>query len=162
MRFGKVYIMVRVSCMLFLLFSVYMNAQTGEEVVVKRTIDTFFDGFHKGDTSIVASVMYKKAVLQTIVKTKEGQTLLRDEGLNGLLDAIANRPEDQKWDERLLDYDIKIDGLMANAWTPYEFWFNDAFSHCGVNSFQLMKSETGWKIIYLIDTRRKTGCSAAE
>ena len=162
MRFGKVYIMVRVSCILFLLFSVYMNAQTGEEVAVKSTIDTFFDGFHKGDASIVASVMYKKAVLQTIVKTKEGQTELRDEDLNALLDAIANRPDDQKWDERLLDYDIKIDGAMANAWTPYEFWFNDTFSHCGVNSFQLMKSETGWKIIYLIDTRRKTGCSKAE
>ncbi len=47
---------------------------------------------------------------------------------------------------------------MANAWTPYEFWYNGNFSHCGVNSFQLIKKDEKWKIIYLVDTRRKEGC----
>jgi hypothetical protein len=55
-------------------------------------------------------------------------------------------------------YNIQIDGAMANAWTSYEFWVNGSFSHCGVNSFQLFKDEGAWKIIYLIDTRRKEGC----
>lgn len=71
-----------------------------------------------------------------------------------MLNAIVTRTDDQKWDERLLHYNIQVDGNMANAWTPYEFWFNDAFSHCGVNSFQLFKNGDQWKIIYLIDTRR--------
>ena len=44
---------------------------------------------------------------------------------------------------------------MANAWTPYQFWFNDQFSHCGVNSFQLIKVDNTWKIFFLVDTRRK-------
>ncbi|UWX56421.1 hypothetical protein NYZ99_09635 [Maribacter litopenaei] len=57
-----------------------------------------------------------------------------------------------------MDYSIQIDGAMANAWTPYEFRINDNFSHCGVNSFQMVKLEGEWKIIYLIDTRRKEGC----
>ena len=162
MSFGKLHTMFRAPCIFFIFFSVFMQAQTVEEQAVKKTIDTFFAGFHKGDTSIVASVMYKKALLQTIYKAKDGQTILRDEDLSTLLNAIANRPDDQKWDERLLDYDIKIDGAMAHVWTPYEFWFNDTFSHCGVNSFQLMTSGTGWKIIYLIDTRHKTGCRKAE
>ena len=72
--------------------------------------------------------------------------------------AIANRSNDQKWDERLLDYSIQVDGNMANAWTPYEFWLNDTFCHCGVNSFQLFKDVAQWKIIYLIDTRRRSNC----
>ena len=55
-------------------------------------------------------------------------------------------------------YNIQIDGPMANAWTNYEFWVNDSFSHCGVNSFQLFNDQGSWKIIYLIDTRRKEGC----
>jgi len=76
------------------------------------------------------------------------------------MDAIANRTADQKWDERLLDYNIQVDGNMANVWTPYEFWFNGTFSHCGVNSFQLFNDNGNWKIIYLMDTRRKEGCNS--
>jgi hypothetical protein len=47
---------------------------------------------------------------------------------------------------------------MAAIWTEYSFYLGDKFSHCGVNSFQLFKDETGWKIIYIVDTRRKEGC----
>lgn len=162
MKFGKRNRMLRIAFVLLVFISISLNAQTNDEQQVKAAIDTFFDGFHKGDTSIVASVITKDALLQTIGNNREGKTVLRSEAMEGLMTAIANRPKDQKWDERLLDYDIRIDGAMANAWTPYEFWFNDAFSHCGVNSFQLFKSETGWKIIYIIDTRRRTGCTKAE
>ena len=69
--------------------------------------------------------------------------------------SILSIPENQKFEEKLLSFDIKIDGNMANAWTPYEFWFNDQFSHCGVNSFQLIKVDNAWKIFFLVDTRRK-------
>lgn len=47
---------------------------------------------------------------------------------------------------------------MANAWTNYEFWLNDEFHHCGVNSFQLLKEDDIWKIIYLVDIRRVEDC----
>ncbi len=47
---------------------------------------------------------------------------------------------------------------MANVWAPYEFYLNNDFSHCGVNYFQLFFDGIQWKIIYLIDTRRKQGC----
>jgi hypothetical protein len=47
---------------------------------------------------------------------------------------------------------------MATAWTPYKFYLDKTFSHCGVNAFQLFKSENGWKIISILDTRRKEPC----
>ena len=47
---------------------------------------------------------------------------------------------------------------MANVWTAYSFYFDGKFSHCGVNSFQLLKEAGEWKIFYLVDTRRKEGC----
>ena len=104
------------------------------------------------------SVMIDKFLTQTTYKDKEGNGMLVNEDSSKLIQAIANRPADQKWDERLLDYNIQIDGTMAHVWTPYEFWFNDQFSHCGVNSFQLFNDSGNWKIIYLIDTRRREGC----
>ena len=52
---------------------------------------------------------------------------------------------------------IKIDGALASVWTPYKFYSGATFSHCGANSFQLVKIDGAWKIQYIIDTRRK-GC----
>ncbi len=144
---------------LFLFVSTTIFGQTNEKREVKQAVDTFFEGFHKGDTAIMKTVMADKILMQTAYKNKEGKDILVTDDPNKLITAIADRPEDQKWDERLLDYSIQVDGNMANAWTPYEFWFNGEFSHCGVNSFQLFKDGDQWKIIYLIDTRRRSDCN---
>lgn len=144
---------------LFLFVSTTIFGQTNEKREAKQAVDTFFEGFHKGDTALMKTVMADKILMQTAYKNKEGKDILVTDDPNKLITAIADRPEDQKWDERLLDYSIQVDGNMANAWTPYEFWFNGEFSHCGVNSFQLFKDGDQWKIIYLIDTRRRSDCN---
>ncbi|WP_298238050.1 nuclear transport factor 2 family protein [uncultured Algibacter sp.] len=151
--------MTRVIVFLVLIITSTIEAQMEEKIKVKAAVDTFFEGFHKGDTTLMKSVMMNKVIIQTAYRNKEGKDILVNNELGKLINDIANRPDDQKWDERLLDYSIQVDGNMANAWTPYEFWFNDEFSHCGVNSFQLFKDGDQWKIIYLIDTRRKSTCN---
>ncbi len=150
--------MTRIIAYLCIILTSTLYAQEDEAIKVKAAVDTFFEGFHKGDTTLMKSVMIDKIFLQTTFINKEGINTLVTEKPSELINAIANRTSDQKWDERLLDYNIQIDGTMANVWTPYEFWFNDQFSHCGVNSFQLFNDNGNWKIIYIIDTRRRDGC----
>ena len=153
----KLYIMTRIILFLVIMMTATIQAQNEKEQV-KSTVDTFFEGFHKGDTALMKSVMIDKIFMQTAYTDKEGKDILVNDEPGKLVNAIVKRPADQKWDERLLDYRIQIDGNMANAWTPYEFWFNGEFHHCGVNSFQLFNDNGTWKIIYLIDTRRKSDC----
>ena len=150
--------MVLVILFFVMLITGNIIAQNSAEDDIKKTVETFFEGFHKGDTTLMKSIMMDKFTMQTAYKNKEGSDVLVTEESSTLINAIANRPKDQKWDERLLDFNIQVDGNMANAWTTYEFWFNDDFSHCGVNSFQLFHDNGQWKIIYLIDTRRAKGC----
>ena len=144
---------------LALLISSSIFAQNTNELEVKNTIIKFFDAFHKQDSVAIKELVSKDLKLQSIGKNREGVTQLRSEEFSAFLKSIVSIPKDQKFEEKLLDFKIRIDGDMANAWTPYEFWFNDKFSHCGVNSFQLVKLDGFWKIIYLIDTRRREGCS---
>ena len=151
--------MLRILLLCLCLSTTTMFAQNDETAKVKAAIDTFFEGFHKGDTTLMKTVMYGKFTTQTAFKDQNGNDVLRSGESTDLVKAIGNRPADQKWDERLLDYVIKVDNNMANAWTPYEFWRNGEFSHCGVNSFQLFNDNGQWKIIYLIDTRQRTGCN---
>jgi hypothetical protein len=151
--------MQKLILLIILFCSQFILAQSSPESQVRNTVETFFEGFHKGDTTLIKTVLADKVVLQTAFRNKEGKDMLRNDGdISNLLNAIGSRPIDQKWDERLLDYIIKVDENMANVWTPYEFWLNGKFSHCGVNSFNLFNDNGNWKIIYLIDTRRRSGC----
>lgn len=151
--------MTRIALLLALLISSSSFAQDSDEIDVKKTVIKFFDAFHKQDSIAIKELVSKDLKLQSIGKSKEGFTQLRNEEFSAFLKSIVSIPKDQKFEEKLLDFKIRVDGDMANAWTPYEFWFNGKFSHCGVNSFQLVKLEGVWKIIYLIDTRRREGCN---
>jgi hypothetical protein len=136
-----------------LLIGLISNAQKEE---VQKTIEIFFDGFHKRDTIKLKSVCSEKLVLQSISESVKG-TKFSEENRSDFYKSIATIPADVKFEEKILDYSIQMDGMMANAWTSYEFYINGKLSHKGVNSFTLFKEseELGWKIVHLIDTRRK-------
>ncbi|MEP0211914.1 MAG: nuclear transport factor 2 family protein [Cellulophaga sp.] len=141
-----------------ILFNVFVSAQANE-VDVKNTINLFFDAFHKQDSMQLKAVATNTVILQTIGVDKDGNTVLKTENYSDFIKNIVSIPKEVNFREKLTSYSIKVDGDMANAWTEYEFWLNGKFSHCGVNSFQLFKDKGKWKIIYLIDTRRKKGCN---
>ena len=145
---------------LLIMFSLVfkVNAQRSETENVKATIIEFFNAFHKQDTIALKVMVKDDIIMQSISVNKEGKTILQENDYNQFLKIIASIPKDQTFEEKLLDFSIQVDGKMANAWIPYEFWFNENFSHCGVNSFQLVKEHKIWKIIYLIDTRRRNDC----
>ena len=143
---------------ILLVSAINVNAQKSEKEAVKATVVEFFNAFHKQDTIALKSMVKESIILQSVSKNKEGKTVLRQDDFNKFVKSIASIPKDRTFEEKLLDFSIQVDGNMANAWTPYEFWFDGNFSHCGVNSFQLIKEGNEWKIIYLVDTRRREGC----
>jgi hypothetical protein len=144
---------------IFGLMNLVALAQNEEELQVEQTIIEFFDAFHAQDSIAIKKTVYPSILLQTIGVNKEGKSVLKTENFTDLVESIISIPDSTNFQERILSYSIQIDGNMANAWTPYEFWINNEFHHCGVNSFQLFREENTWKIIYLIDTRRKRDCS---
>ena len=145
----------------FLLILTLINlssyAQTAEDAV-KQPIQTLFDGMRKSDTTLLGLAFAPNAILQTITKTKEGVTTVRTEELKKFI-SFVGQPRKEVLDERITFDAVKIDGDLAIAWTPYKFYVDNNFSHCGVNSFQLVRLNGAWKIQYLIDTRRKEGCN---
>lgn len=124
---------------------------------VEAVIRSLFDGMKQKNAEQVAASFSAEALMQTVQQKQDGTTI----GSNAVADfvkRIAAAPAGTVLDERILSYHIQVDGPMASAWTPYKFYVNDTFSHCGVNSFQLVKLAEGWKIVYIIDTRRKESC----
>ncbi|WP_431109235.1 nuclear transport factor 2 family protein [Winogradskyella poriferorum] len=146
--------------LLLIMFCLSLNiqAQDTDSEAVKATIVNFFEAFHKQDTIALKTMAKGDIKLQSISVNKEGKSILHESEYGQFLKNIASIPKENTFEEKLLSFNIQVDGNMANAWTPYEFWYNGNFSHCGVNSFQLMKEDDAWKIIYLVDTRRREEC----
>ena len=133
------------------LFTLAIQAQNDD---IKHTIETFFEGFHHRDTVLLHQVCADKMILQSIEENSTGSSLT-EEPSHFFYRSVASMPKSLKFNEQILSYTTQVDGAMGHAWTPYEFYLDGKFSHKGVNAFTLFKEKDQWKIIYIIDTRRK-------
>lgn len=113
---------------------------------------------HNGDTLLINKAINSSLKLQTVFVNNEGKSILRTETKKAFLETISKKEPTTIWLEKLLSYDIQIDGNLASVWTPYEFYLNNNFSHYGVNSFQLFNNNGNWEIIYIFDTRKRQEC----
>jgi len=138
----------------FILMSSFIQAQTSEEALIKTAVNSLFDGMRTSDSVKINQAFSKTAILQTI--NKDGE--VKNENVKAFLSNIS-KVQKGALDERITFSNILIDGSLASVWTPYEFYYQGKFSHCGVNSFQLVKTDNVWKIQYIIDTRRQDNCS---
>ncbi len=142
---------------LLLIIGFSTHAQSTEDSV-KQTVNKLFTGMKSSNGTMISEVFADSAVLQTISRDKvSGKILVRNESVKDFAKSISTLAVNAA-DERITFSAIKIDADLASVWTPYQFYFNGKFSHCGVNSFQLVRLNGEWKIQYLIDTRRKEHC----
>ncbi|WP_457125949.1 nuclear transport factor 2 family protein [Mucilaginibacter sp. HD30] len=142
---------------IFLLCFNVSFAQQTDIAAIKQTITTLFDAMRKTDSTLLRSTFAKDMILHSIGKAKDGGTALITESADEFVKSVGT-PHKGIYDERITFDDIKVDGELASVWAPYKFYVDDKFSHCGVDVFQLMKTAGGWKIIYIVDTRRKDSC----
>jgi hypothetical protein len=141
---------------LFLLLITNANAQTPTDSVT-NTIKQLFLAMKNSDGTQLQNCFADSAILQTIVNNKEGRAIVKNEAVSDFVSQVSKIGKGDA-DERITFDFMKIDADLAIVWTPYQFYYKGKFSHCGVNSFHLVRTVSGWKIQYLIDTRRKTGC----
>ncbi len=128
-------------------------SQVSETEAAKAGVNKLFTAMKDSDSAGIKSSFTKQAILQTIMKTGEVKTENIPAFTRTIAKAVKNTLE-----ERISFSAIHIDGNLASVWTPYQFYFQGKFSHCGVNSFQMIKENGVWKIQYIIDTRRKDNC----
>lgn len=145
----------------FIVLTVILNAATAKaqsaEDSVKAVINNMFTAMKTADSVLLKTTFADSMVLQTISRNKEGKMVVVDEKPGDFVATIGKLLSGDA-DERIIFDVVKVDGPLAIAWTPYNFYYKGQFSHCGVNSFQLVRFNGEWKIQYLIDTRRKQGC----
>jgi hypothetical protein len=135
-----------------------VNAQSGEaEREIAHLLEQFFFALQDKDVLALKGAFHPEASLNTVRNSENGNySTLENLSVDDFLDRISNFqgfPE-----EKITSIDVRIDGHMATAWAPYDFFVDGDFHHCGVNAFQFIHGREGWKITHVMDTRRVEGC----
>lgn len=112
---------------------------------VTAPINHLFDAMREHDHDKILAQFTSEALLQRI--TAKGEIVNSDVKKF----ALSISKNTAKLDEHLLAITINQQNELASVWTPFAFYLNDKLSHCGSNSFQLVKVNGEWKIHYLID-----------
>jgi len=124
------------------------------EKAIKSVINQFFEGLEKGDTALLKSSCTSEPVMQTYMADRDGKWQVFTEDFNEFVTFVGTPTKDKYKEQIQLDA-VLSEPSLASVWTPYKFYLNGKISHCGTNSFQLVKMDDGWKIQYILDTRRK-------
>src|SRR5262249_42938382 len=101
------------------------------------------DAISAGDSAMARSVLLPRAQLSA-VRGGDAPPPPRITADTSFLRSIAATRG--KSLERLWSPVVRIRGNMADVWAPYDFYVDGKFSHCGVDTFTLMRTAGEWRI----------------
>lgn len=140
------------------LYPAFSQSSESDSVAIMAIIENVFDGMRESDITKMAPHFHEEAKMQSLTVSTEGNKVSKLNGPEAWLNAVANNTSGKVWNEQVNNIKIISDGAVATAWMDYTFYLGDQLSHCGINSFQFIKMNEKWKIIYIIDSRLKDKC----
>jgi len=129
-------------CVFFLLSLMPVVASAGQdESDVLAIADKALDRISAEDTIGLTDLMLEETVLfSSAVHDGEyrvrARTYLEERGMK----------LDQDLEERGFNPVVMVAGPIAMVWYPYDFYLDGEWSHCGVDIFNLVRTNDGWRI----------------
>lgn len=129
----------------------------GDREAVVAAVQKFVDAMAAGDIAGIRAVTVPEGRFFSLREGAPGEPpSLRTFTNQESADQLA--ADKRKLLERIWNPEVKIQGAIAVVWTPYDFWIDGKFSHCGVDAFNLIKTADGWKLAGGLYTVEATGC----
>lgn len=134
------------------------KASDAKDVLI--VVNKMFMEMANHNPAAIADLWMKDSNLTAIVKTKDGKTNVRSFTGEAFSKNFAEKKGEIK--EDMYQQKTLIDGDLAMVWGRYVFLVDGKVSHCGLNSFQLVKTESVWKIANASSTIDASGCTKKE
>ena len=133
-----------------------LSQRTSDEAEVLATVQKFFDTMAAKDAAGAAEVVDPEGDFVSVRWASNGERIVRRSSMKDYLAGLETETESLL--ERMWDPEVRIQGPIATVWTPYDFYVDGAFSHCGVDAFELLQTESGWIITGGLYTVERAGC----
>lgn len=127
-------------------------SSAAERDAVLAAVQAFFDTMASKDVDAARRVLIPEGRFFSM-RQQDGKTVLRTFTNAEYLRDLPARTEAVR--ERMWQPDVRIRGSIATVWTPYDFWRDGVRSHCGIDAFDLVRTDAGWQIAggtYTVET----------
>lgn len=148
--------MKTITIALFLLAASWITVlpqKTEDTAAALAVVDRLFAAMKSKDAEQIRSVFSPDGQLVAIDKPREGNGVSKTRVLTGEAFATmiaANKGAD--YIEVMPSPEARVSGDLAVVSGRYTFHLGDKLSHCGTNTFNLVRTETGWKIVNAAST----------
>lgn len=112
-----------------------------------QIVEKLFAGMKAKNAEAISALFLKEGQLVAIDRPRTGDGPSTTRVFTG--EAFAKLIAESKageFNEVMKNPEVKVFGDMALVFGRYTFHVGDKFSHCGTNSFQLVRTADGWKI----------------
>jgi hypothetical protein len=142
-----------VMAMLTCAFSLQAQTSATEKDAVLKAVQVFFDTMAAKDVEGARAILQPQGRFHNM-SMRDGKPDVRAFSNEEYFSILQSSK--QKMRERTWNPDVSIHGLIATFRAPYDFWIDGKLSHCGVDAFDLIKTEDGWKIaggVYTVESK---------
>ena len=148
--------------LLLLMFSAFCLpgfAQQDDKKAALVVVQKLFDEMAAANATGIIATGTPENQLVAIRKLRDGKT--RVDVIGGeAFSKFFTKPGAIK--EMMYEPKIDVDGDWAMVWGRYVFFADGKVSHCGINQFNLVRTEAGWKIANGASTIDPGACNEKE
>ncbi len=123
-------------------------------------VDQLFAEMAAANPAGILAVHTADPQLVALFKQPSGGSRIQAIGGRQFADMFADKTKVLK--EEMYGPKVEVHGDLALVWGRYVFFADGKLSHCGVNTFNLVRTEAGWKIANGASTIDRNGCTDAE
>ena len=123
------------------------NSKTGDIKAASEIPDRLFAAMKAKNFEEIRAVFTPEGQLVAIDKPRDGKGISKTRVFTAESFAKAiSEAKGADFIEKMPDKDVKITGDLGTVSGRYTFYVGEKFSHCGTNTFNLVRTETGWRI----------------
>ena len=122
-------------------------------------VNKLFDEMRAANAAGILATGTAENQLVAVRKLKDGKT--RVDVINGeAFTKFFTKPD--AVEEVMYAPNVEVSGDWAMVWGRYVFFVGDKISHCGINQFNLVRTDAGWKIANGASTINPGDCNEKE
>ena len=132
------------------------HAGEGDSAAVLATVERLFGALASKDRADLLGAVVAEGRATATGVDDAGRPYVQSMDWTTFADRLAGMTDRLR--ERLIDPHVHVEGDIAMIWSRYEFEIDGAFSHCGIDHFDLVRIEGRWRVLNLTWTRQTEGC----
>ena len=146
-------------CILCIFAAASFAQKPDDKAAALAVVNKLFDEMAAANAAGILATGTADNQLVAVQKMRDGKT--RISAINGeQFTKFFTKPGAVK--EVMYAPKIDVDGDWAMVWGRYVFYAEGKLSHCGINQFNLVRTDTGWKIANGASTIDPGACNEKE